>query len=530
MLRTTQAAKTVYRTETSRALFQQVKKYEKRSRFSSLLKTLYSAPPARLGWADQESPQLEDSSYTCKGRIARRLCIDLGLNSCLGVGCKDLQGVKVDTPIATGRKGRLNLSQLSHIGRYYLANTSFNVAQRPCSRCLSNGKEDACVDVQHKKRGRPRLRDDRETRFDSSRFQQHPADPMMRRPVSLYAPVSAAAVPFDDPLRRSQSYRVLKSQPADPLAPRYPERGSANDANVYPPPLVIPSRSLEAVAFLTVDFEIARVSNTFVDAIGAGMAQSILGRKLEEIITPPERDRVVALQRVLQDEQSRKEPNYLPPIFGRQELERIVHSLPLDTEFISRLSLDRHDAFTFLTAQRQGRQYSIRIGLAKEDSIYFVVLVLHIQAQGYSHPPQSPQSRDVPYSYQPHAFAPQLTPVSASFDTNRSRFGDPREQREGNMTTRPPITGPIAAGPSPGVSPIVPSYAPSSGRVEHPAGPSYQIPRSELPSSRAPIQPAYQLPPIRGQGHPGPAAEPRAGRVDIEGLIDRPEIIPRRGP
>ncbi|KAK9451482.1 uncharacterized protein V1518DRAFT_14015 [Limtongia smithiae] len=31
---------------------------------------------------------------------------------------------------------------------------------RPCQRCVNLGKQDTCVDVQHKKRGRPRLRDD----------------------------------------------------------------------------------------------------------------------------------------------------------------------------------------------------------------------------------------------------------------------------------------------------------------------------------------------------------------------------------
>jgi hypothetical protein len=351
----------------------------------------------------------------------------------------------------------------------------------------------------------------------------------MRRPASLYAPVSAPAVPFEDPLRRSQSYRVLKSQPTDSMAPRFLERGSASDANIYPPTLMIPPRPLQPIVFLTVDFEIARVSNPFVDAIGAGAAQAILGRKLDDIVAPTERDRVAALQRALQEEQGRKEPNYLPPIFGRQELERIVHSLPLDSEFVSRLSLERQDSFTFLTAQRQGRQFPVRVGLAKEDSIYFVVLLLNIQPPPYAHPPPSPHPRDVAFPYQPQPFIPQLTPVSASFETNRPRLGDLREHRDDTLGPRQSATtrqGPV--GPSPGVSPNVPSYAPSSGRFEHPAGPSYQIPRSELPTTRALAQPGYQLPPIRNQGQPGPPSDPRAGRVDIGGLIDRPDTT--RGP
>ena len=59
------------------------------------------------------------------------------------------------------------------------------IAQRPCSRCVTNGKEESCVDVQHKKRGRPRLRDDRDTRYDPSRF-PHPQDAAARRPLSIY--------------------------------------------------------------------------------------------------------------------------------------------------------------------------------------------------------------------------------------------------------------------------------------------------------------------------------------------------------
>lgn len=61
------------------------------------------------------------------------------------------------------------------------------LAQRPCSRCISNNKADSCVDVQHKKRGRPRLRDDRESRYDASRF-GGPPEPLLSRPLSAYEP------------------------------------------------------------------------------------------------------------------------------------------------------------------------------------------------------------------------------------------------------------------------------------------------------------------------------------------------------
>ncbi|KAI0840976.1 hypothetical protein F5Y06DRAFT_234672 [Hypoxylon sp. FL0890] len=403
-------------------------------------------------------------------------------------------------------------------------------AQRPCSRCLSNGKEDSCVDVQHKKRGRPRLRDDNQPRFDTGRF-PHPADPNMRRPVSLYSPISAVSTSYEDPLRRSHSYRVLKSQPSDPIAPRFIERGSAADANVYPPPLPTPARAPEPVAFLTTDLEISRASSTFVEAVGL---RSILGRRLLDVVSPSERERVIALQRSLQDEQGRKEPNYLPPIFGKQEALRVIRELPEST---SRFQLDRQDFFTFIAEDGQPRPYPIRIGLAKEDSIYFVVLLISRPVQPFPHPSPSPHARDFSYSFQP-PYA-QLTPVSASFDPGRPRYGE--SSREGAYTPRqPPTPGPLSSGLTPGVSPNVPYSAAGPARIEPQPGPhlshaSHHIPRSELSVPRPPQQVEYQLPPIRGQGQTGPPGEAsgwprddRSGRVDIGGLIEKPDPS-RRG-
>ncbi|KIX04403.1 uncharacterized protein Z518_05271 [Rhinocladiella mackenziei CBS 650.93] len=57
--------------------------------------------------------------------------------------------------------------------------------ERPCRRCVQSGKEDTCVDVEHKKRGRPPLK---------------PEDPSARRPFeSALSPMSAS---LGDPLRR----------------------------------------------------------------------------------------------------------------------------------------------------------------------------------------------------------------------------------------------------------------------------------------------------------------------------------------
>ncbi|KAI0406195.1 hypothetical protein F4802DRAFT_606445 [Xylaria palmicola] len=413
----------------------------------------------------------------------------------------------------------------------------------PCKRAhLRNGKEDACIDVQHKKRGRPRLRDDREPRFDSARL-AHPSDPGSHRPQSLYTPPVGPPVPFDDPMRRSQAYRVLKSQPSEPVAPRFIERGSASDANIFPAPLSIPTQPPEPVAFLTIgDLEVVKASSTFIDATMSNTqsmmgyrSQPIVGRKLVDMITPPERDRVMALCKALQNEQVAKEPNYLPPIYGRDEEERVIKSQPFGSESVSRYQLDYQERLTFVAADGQPRSYSVRVGLAKDDSIYFVVLLLASLGRSFPHPSPSPRSREITYSYQPQPFT-QLTPVSASFDSSRIRLTDPT--REGGFTPRPSDTpAQLISTLSPGMSPNVPSYSASvSTRNEHQGGLAYHIPRSELTLTRSAQQAEYQLPPIRSQQQPGPPAEStwqredRASRVDIGGLIENPRAPPRRNP
>ncbi|KAK1967927.1 hypothetical protein LY78DRAFT_679791 [Colletotrichum sublineola] len=406
-------------------------------------------------------------------------------------------------------------------------------AQRPCSRCTSNGKEDACVDVQHKKRGRPRLRDDREARYGPSTY-QHPQDAAAaaarRPPLSHYSAAGPPISGYDDPIRGSHSYRVLKSQPSEPVAPRYLDRASLADANRYgqPPPLA--TGAPEPVVFLTMELEIARASPAFADAVGI---PSVRGRSLLDIVLASERDKVQSHQRSMQDERSRKDPVYLPPIFGRQEQERVFESLRFEADEISRFQLDRQDFFVFAAADGQPRSYSVRLGLAKRESIYFVVLLVNA-APRFPYLSPSPHTREAPYLYQQpqqqqqqqqQAYV-QHTPVSATFDHTRSRFG------EGALAPRPSSGQPphMTSGLSPGVSPGMPSYAASPSRPDYAVGPSsYQIPRSELPPTTRPPQPSFQLPPIRAGPHQPTHSESswqrddRSGRVDIGGLLEKPD-------
>lgn len=420
-----------------------------------------------------------------------------------------------------------------------LSNNS--IAQRPCSRCLTNNKEDACVDVQHKKRGRPRLREERDLRYDLSGrggTGGHPAEAASHRPQMIYGQHAASmGSGYGVSTRRgySSSNRVMKSQPADFLAPRFIERGSMADANGYPAPLSISTRSPVPAAYLAMDLEISKASSTFSDAVGH---HNMKGLNLLDVILPEDRRNIQALLHQMHDERERKDPQYLPPIFATRDRERIIQALGFGQDDMGRFALDRSEYLTFRAHDGQQRAFRVNLGLAKQESIYFIVLLLQADLRPFEHPTPSPQSRDMPYSYQvlqhppqQHGF-PQQTPVSATFDVNRPRLSS--EAGLGPILHPPP---PGAA--MPGLSPSLPStYSASSGRSDYLAGPSsYQVPRSELglvarPHHQSPPS-GYQLPPIRsrhGTGLSGfsPTARDDKTRVDIGGLIDKPEPFNRR--
>lgn len=387
------------------------------------------------------------------------------------------------------------------------------IAQRPCSRCRSNGKEDACVDVQHKKRGRPRLRDDRDARYDMSR--PPAAQEAARRPLSIYPG-------YDPPQQPPQHFRALRPNSSEPIAPRYMER--TRDSGAYGQPLsIITQPPPEPAAYLTLDLEFARASETFVDALGGLMNR----RTLDDVVVPGEREKIAGLRNSILQEQKQREPNYLPPIMGRGD--HILQGLGFSVAEVSRFRLDRQEYLTFVTAEGQPRVYPARLGLQKDGSFYFVVLILAIQPRPAY--PISPHERSGPpgvYGQTSTPAYPPHPPGSMSHDLNRHRLS------EAMSSQRPPQPMPPGAHvQSPGgISPIGPphSYSASSRGAEYPGPPAYQTPRSEISSSsqsQGPPRPSsYQLPPIRPpseRDESSTGSGDRLSRVDIGGLIEKPE-------
>ncbi|KAK4068530.1 transcriptional regulator family: Fungal Specific TF [Trichoderma aggressivum f. europaeum] len=264
-------------------------------------------------------------------------------------------------------------------------------AQRPCSRCLGNGKEDACVDVQHKKRGRPRLRDERDARFDPTRY-SHPQDAALRRPLSIHPSGIAGLSPYEDPLRRSQSYRALEPPSNDATSREYQERSMAPDPNIYNSSYPGTPHAMEPLAYLSMEFDIVKASPMFMDIVHAS---SPIGNRLSDIVTPHQANFLTSLQNQLFEEQRLHEPNYLPPMLGRLDL--AIKDFGFTSEDVARFRLNHLEYFSFVGYDGYTRTFPLRFGLAKEGSFYFVVFLLSLQ----QHPPQLPPP--LPSHAQQHA-------------------------------------------------------------------------------------------------------------------------------
>ena len=387
------------------------------------------------------------------------------------------------------------------------------------------------MDVQHKKRGRPRLRDERESRYEAlgSNFQPPPTDPSMRRPPPLYNssdnPLSAA---LGESISRSGSYRVLKSQVVPHIGPgvnpRYLEHASLADANVYGPAMTPTPRPLghqePICAYLTMDMQIAKATQAFGEAIGL---MSVAPRKLHDIVSANDRDKVFRLQRLFEDERNEREPNYLPPIYPKFEENRVIQSVGFGPEEMDQIRLDRQEMLTFQGPDGQQRTFQLRLGLAKKDSTYFVILLLNLPARPptFNQPTSSPYSRemysrDLHYGYQTGQ-QPLAQPEASPFIPDPT-FGDSRGEL---YRTPPPLGSNIP--PSATMPPLSQTQIYSQAQIP------YQTPRSKLPQVQlqAPNQRQLelQLPPLRDQRGDGSGmrlTDIQTGRLDIGGLLEEP--------
>jgi hypothetical protein len=351
----------------------------------------------------------------------------------------------------------------------------------------------------------------------------------MRRPLSMYGPSMAPLNPdYSESLHRSGSYRVLKSQAAPP-GPRYLEHASPSDANIssssgymIPAPRMPPQEP--HCAYLTTKMQIAKSTRAFESLIG--MSQSIVSRNLQDLLGVNDREKVVRLQRILEEERRQKEPHVLPPIVLNSEEQTVIQSVGFGIEEVGKWRLDHHETFTIQGPQGQQQIFQARMGLAKRDNTFFVVLVLYVPtpvAQPFQQPSMSPYGRD------PHSRGPQFDyQASQAYPPNQTpqnymgnpAYSDPQRDQMGYRAhpSLAPNTQPVATMPSYTQVPARSDYA----QAQIP----YQTPRSELQQAQPQRQHDLQLPPIRdprSEAHlvgAGRGRDDRANRVDIGGLLE----------
>jgi hypothetical protein len=381
------------------------------------------------------------------------------------------------------------------------------------------------------------LRDDNQARYEGvGPSYPAPSDVSMRRPLSLFSPSDTQiAHPFGDPLHRSSSYRVLKSQGGPgpmggPVAPRYLEHALQGDANIFPAPMAPTPRSQPPqdpiCAYLTMEMQVAKAIPSFGETIGM---PSVISRRFQDIVIPNDREKVARLQRGFEGERRDREPNYLPPIYlAKFEEDRVIQSVGFSLEETSGIMMNRQEMFTFQGLDGQQRVFQVRLGLAKRESTYFIVLQLQMPATPQTYQPTSsafsrePYPQDSRFTYQTpqHNYPPSQAP--SPFVANPG-FGDPRAEM-GTFRTPGPLGGPIPQSAS------MPSFAQPQMRQEYSQGQaSYPTPRGEMPQGQSQHQHDLQLPPIRDQRGEGASMdqmrrrEDRSGRVDIGGLLERPD-------
>ncbi|KAJ3493484.1 hypothetical protein NLG97_g4702 [Lecanicillium saksenae] len=333
------------------------------------------------------------------------------------------------------------------------------------SACVSHGKEDTCVDVRHKKRGRPRLRDDRESRMDAARF-PHAADASARRASNIRPASMGQPMFYNSPGSAAPSAPGSEFTSPETPGHRYLPRVFSADAT-YRGERQSLQPVEEPVVYMRTNMEIVKASSSFLEAVGiTGFA----GRRIFDIVVPETSETMKELCTALNTEQKRKEPTYLPPIFDKGD--DAARALSFAPEIVSRIEFNHQAYATFRAHDGQPRSYPIRLGLLKEGSFFFIAALLSVQSR-LLYQPAAPQPRHAGHTL-PRASLMYGTPTP--MDAAHRRFSD------GTSALRRQIGMPAQATPqrtSPtGTYQSIYSPSPHTGDYNRPS--PLQIPRSEL--------------------------------------------------
>ncbi|KAK4574584.1 hypothetical protein LTR86_001425 [Recurvomyces mirabilis] len=304
-------------------------------------------------------------------------------------------------PLPSGRKAKTHVA--SACVNCKRAHLSCDV-QRPCTRCVASGKQESCIDVQHKKRGRPRLRDEGE--FSSmGTGRSSPGSSVVAGPSQM-TPRPIAQTRH----RRAESFRSLRSQTSDDSSSMIgstPIRGPLS----FPSPYTVrqpgipgsaPPRYEVATALLNTDFVIIRANQPFEQIMNNG--GSTRGRHISELAAPADGESIHNIRTRLRTEREARDPAYMPQIMQPGQ-DPVLNISEADAEQYTQSFNDQ--TYTWRQAQPVPNieNFPARIRLAKAYS-YFVVVTLP-SFRPVDQPPA--QSRPPPPAYgAPFGFGPPL--------------------------------------------------------------------------------------------------------------------------
>ncbi|KAF2202732.1 hypothetical protein GQ43DRAFT_301835 [Delitschia confertaspora ATCC 74209] len=420
--------------------------------------------------------------------------------------------------------------------------------RRPCGRCEAAGKQETCKDVQHKKRGRPRLRDDKEF----SNVQRDSNDPALSQTPGRSGPERAGSLAgqsqFPSSHSGSDSLRTLRRVSRESGGPPRIHQQSPQHINRGPLPKGVHSSAYGAfpytiapdpepkaypIAFLDWDLIILKCNQLFQDLVS--FQGDIRGKYLKELLNDRGAGVCQQLQQDLSEEKYRRDPSYMAPLITSSR-QHPVHSLAeTDVDQVSEGFDDYFQDLPF-SFRQNGAPETIRgrFRLAKWQSVYFVTLVLTTEGRSvsdwnarfdpslsalqfppptsyasqslsasasvpshdypvYARPPSSASSAPITpyYSYPAHHNSISQGPTSAGGYGNNTSFGYSPSTRNDHsyFSTLQPHSQPQTY-PSP--------YPPLARRESATSNPARR-PESSRESNAPPRIERFHLPPIRTQ-------------------------------
>lgn len=418
---------------------------------------------------------------------------------------------------------------------------------------LTRRLKDSCKDVQHKKRGRPRLRDDSQfARPEEGRTQ--PGQILGAIPASVPENYSHQS-PFpalhrhraSDPARSAGRLLEGHAHPTTAASSNGTEQSTFGraSASTYPVGSSSTYQTLP-VAFLNLDLVIQKSNQAFQELVS--FLGDVRGKHLGELLEARQNESLMRLRNELRDERDERDPTYMAPITpgGQDPMRPVLESLvDRDVDQVSQGFTERPMFLSFrLPTGGQYQSLQVQIRLAKT-SLYFVTLVVRSPPRSTAPPlltqqlaPPIParasQAMSAPNAASARDFPPhQMRPMSSTSSAPNSPYFNFSSVRTSLPTFSPSS---YSSSPSYGYSPTSGAESSYFPTIQPPStGSSFPSPytanarnpaatvHSPHEGDRASRLEDLQLPPIRTA--PAPLGSPL--QLEGQGAVEH-DLVRRR--